>query len=319
MIDCSRAGPSGPCRRTTGSLVLAVGLALVLLSIVQLTAVLGSGSLDQGQMGWDMEWLFTLPAPAWVLFLGRLVQYATAGQMVWWCLSAPFLAAIYWCAGYGLWAVPLALAAMAYITLLTASLGLVLETWAQKNLTPGPRKNLQAVLGLVGGWSFLVFFMLPGFWAFDSLILSGLSWTPAATWANPFALPALLCVHGWASVGAPVAMALLGVAAPFGAVRLAGRLVRNGLVVAPGAQQGNRGRPGAAHGTLAGLFRGVVGKDLCSTPDARSGIHDSDAGLARSPFRILFFPEMARRDPATPGRSLRPRVGLLAGRAGAGL
>jgi ABC-2 type transport system permease protein len=243
-------------------MVLAVGLVLVLLSLCQLTTVLGYGSQDLGKVGWDMEWLFTLPVPAWALFVGRLVQYATAGQMVWWCLSAPFLAGIYWCAGYGWWAIPLALAAMTYSALLTASLGLVVETWAQKRLSPGRRKNLQAILGLVGSWSFLVFFMLPGFQTFDTLVASGLTWVPLMTWANPFALPALLCVKSWAPLGVAAVMALSGVVVPVAAVRLTGWMVRDGLVATPGANQAFR-RPWRADlGKIAGWFRGIVGKDL---------------------------------------------------------
>src|SRR5207248_741269 len=189
---------------------------------------------------WDMEWLFTLPVPAWALFLGRLVQYATAGQMVWWCLSAPFLAGIYWCAGYSWWAIPLALAATTYGALLTAALGLIVETWAQKRLAPDRRKNLQAILGLAGSWSFLVFFMLPGLETLNTLVATGLTWVPVVTWANPLSLPALLCLKGWAPVGAAAVMALSGVVVPLAAVRLTGWMVRDGLVATPGANLASR-------------------------------------------------------------------------------
>jgi membrane protease YdiL (CAAX protease family) len=243
-------------------LVLAVGLALAVLSLCQLATALGYGSQDLGKVGWDMEWLFTLPVPAWVLFLGRLVQYATAGQMAWWCLSAPFLAVIYWCAGYGWWAVPLALAAMTFITLLAASLGLVLETWAQKRLSPSRRKNVQAVLGLVGSLSFLGFFMLPGSKLLETLVACDPGWVQAVTWANPFSLPALLCVKGWAPLGAAAGMALLGVAVPAAAVRLSGWMVRDGLVAAPGAGRATC-RPWRVElGKVADRFHGVLGKDL---------------------------------------------------------
>jgi ABC-2 type transport system permease protein len=257
-----QSGAIWPLAPNDRFMVLAVGLALLLLSLCQLTTVLGYGSQDLGKVGWDMEWLFTLPVPAWALFLGRLVQYATAGQMVWWCLSAPFLAGIYWCAGYSWWAIPLALAAMTYGALLTASLGLVVETWAQKRLSPDRRKNFQAILGLVGSWSFLVFFMLPGFETLDTLVASGLTWVTVVTWANPFALPALLCVKGWTPLGAAAVMALMGVALPVAAVRLTGWMVRDGLVATPGANQAIRRHWRADLGKIAGWFRGIAGKDL---------------------------------------------------------
>jgi membrane protease YdiL (CAAX protease family) len=258
----SRSGAIWPQPPNDRLLALAVGLALVVLSLCQLATALGYGSQDLGKAGWDMEWLFTMPVPAWVLFLGRLVQYVTAGQMAWWCLSAPFLAVIYWSAGYGLWAIPLALAAMAYVSLLTASLGLVLETWAQKRLSPGRRKNIQAVLGLVGSLSFLGFFMLPGSKLLETLVVSGPGWLPAATWANPFSFPALLCMKGWAPLGAAAGMALLGFAVPAAAVRLSGWMVRDGLVAAPGAGRATR-RPWRAElGKVSARFRGVLGKEL---------------------------------------------------------
>src|SRR5262249_23571599 len=148
----------------------------------------------------------------------------------------------YWCAGYGWWAIPLALAATMFGALLTASLGLVVETWAQKRLSPDRRKNLQAILSLVGGWTFLVFFMLPGLKTLDTIVASGLPWLPVATWANPFALPALLCAKGWAPLGVAAVMALGGIVVPLVSVRLTGWMVRDGLVATPGANQGIRRR-----------------------------------------------------------------------------
>jgi membrane protease YdiL (CAAX protease family) len=259
LLHSGAAWPLPPDDRL---MVLAVGLALGLLSLCQLTAVLGYGSQDLGKVGWDMEWLFTLPVPAWVLFLGRLVQYATTGQMIWWCLAAPFLASIYWCAGYGWWAIPLALAAVTFGSLLTASLGLVVETWAQKRLSPARRKNLQAILGLMGGWSFVVFFMLPGLKVLDNLVTGGFTWVPVLTWANPFALPALLCVKGPVAGAAAALMALLGVGLPTAAVGLTGWMVRDGLVATPNANQATRRRWRADLGKVAGWFRGIAGKDL---------------------------------------------------------
>src|SRR5262249_49924282 len=124
------------------------------------------------------------------------------------------------------------------------------------------RKNLHAILGLVGGWSFLVFFTLPGLKTLDTLVAGSFSWVSVLTWANPFSLPALLCAKGWAPLGAGAVMALGGVALPFAAVRLTGGMVSDGLVATPGANQGFRGRLRADLGKIAGRFRGICGKDL---------------------------------------------------------
>ncbi len=239
-----------------------VGLLLLLLSLGCLILQLGANQ-DLGKVEWDMEWLFTLPVSARTLLLARLVQYATVGQftMMFWLGAVPSLTVLYACAGHGWWALPLALAT-AYGALLIASACLVVEIWVQKRLAAGSRKNLQAVLGLAGSLLLLPCMAVLLKDTFDPVILGAVRGLPAAAWANPFSLPAWLCVGGWTPVGAASAMALLGVAAPFGAVRLAGRLVRDGLVVAPGGMcQGSRGWR-TAPARAAGWFRGVVGKEL---------------------------------------------------------
>jgi membrane protease YdiL (CAAX protease family) len=258
----SHRGPLWPPPPDDGLMVSVMGLLLLLIGLGCLTSQLGGVNQDLGKVEWDMEWLFTFPVPARTLFLARLVQYATAGMfsMMLWLGMAPSLAVIYACAGYGWWAIPLALAATGSSVLVIASLCLVVETWVQKRLSPGHRKNLQAVFGLLGGLLLMVAMVAVMRDTFDPLIMSAVRLLPGAVWVNPLSLPALLCLRGWAPLGAGAAMALLGVAVPFGAVRLAGRLVGDGLVAAPGAYQGSRGRARPATG--AGWFRGVVGKEL---------------------------------------------------------
>jgi membrane protease YdiL (CAAX protease family) len=240
----------------------ALGLFLLLLGLAQLTFLLGSGTQELGAAEWDLEWLFTFPVPAPTLFLARLVQGATVGQILLWFQAPPFLVMVYVGAGFGWWAIPLAVAATAVVALVNASAALVVETWARKRLAPGRRKNLQAVLAIAAQVLALLFCAIEVTPHADGLVEAAANWLPVVVAAgNPWSVPVALGAPGW-GLAAVMAMGLLAVAVPFVSVRAAGWLVRDGLIVSSGAHQGSRGRRPAGVGRIGGWLRGVLAKEL---------------------------------------------------------
>jgi hypothetical protein len=220
-----RSGAAWPVGGNAQVVTAAIALMLLVVSLGQAATLLGGGKQDLGKTDWDAEWLFTFPVPARTLFLARLAQYAVGGplQAVFFFLWTPFLSGVFWTAGYGWWAFPLALAAVVYLSALIGSLCLVTETWAQKRLAPDRRKNVQAtfvLLGSVLGLLGLALYYSP---VLDKGLLAVAAWVPGVE-ANPLSLPAALCHGGWATLAAGGSLLVLGVAVPLGALRLAERL-----------------------------------------------------------------------------------------------
>jgi membrane protease YdiL (CAAX protease family) len=258
-----RSGDVWPVGGNAQIVTAAVALMLLVVSLGQTFTLLGGGKQDLGKTDWDAEWLFTFPVPARTLFLARLVQYAVGGplQAMFFFLWAPFLSGTFWSAGFGWWSFPLALAAILYLSVLIGSLCLVTETWVQKRLAPDRRKNVQAtfvLLGCVLGLLGVALYYSP---VLDRALLTVAACVPGVE-ANPLSLPAALCHGGTAALAAGGLIVALVAAVPLGALRLAERLVRDGLVASSNAYQGSRGAQASGRRGVSSLLSGVVGKEL---------------------------------------------------------
>ena len=53
-----------------------LGMILSLWVVILVVAPLGTGNKDLGQVEWSLEWLYTFPAPARVLFASKLLEYS---------------------------------------------------------------------------------------------------------------------------------------------------------------------------------------------------------------------------------------------------
>jgi ABC-2 type transport system permease protein len=241
-----------------------VGVVLLFLGLGFVPMVLAAESQNLGKVNWDLEWLFTFPVSTRTLFLARIVQFATVngGATLFWISGAPILTGVFLGAGYGWWAIPLALAATAYAAVLIASVCVVVEIAAQKLLGAAGRKNLQAglvALGgllLIAGWGALI-------GATDQMSLDIASLVPEVVLANPLSLPAWLCADGWIPLATAGMMAAFAIAVPLAAVFLCGRLVLDGVGTSAGAYQGSRRNRGKGQPLSGGgWLSGIIGKDL---------------------------------------------------------
>jgi ABC-2 type transport system permease protein len=242
-------------------LVQAVGLLLLGLTVCLFFMGLGMANQDLGAVSWHLEWLFTLPVPARVLFLARIFEYTLVNAMGW-LMTLPFLITLFWAAGYGGWSIPLGLGAGAALLWLVASARMLAETWLRKRFSLPALKNAQAVstilsLLLFGSIMWVAFTpQVPE--AYLKLSRSLPSW---ALW-NPASLPALLCEGGATAAVAGAGLALSALLFGWGATRAAERLVRDGLLVSAGAYRGKR-RPASTLSKGRSWFpQAMVGKEL---------------------------------------------------------
>jgi len=248
-----RLWPEGEGRaRVAGAL----GLLLLALGVCQLFVYLGTANQDLGRVEWSLEWLYTFPVPAGRLFFAKVLEYGVVNAYGW-IMTAPLLGVFLGTAGYGGWAVPLALAGTLLFGLVLGSLRVLAETWLRKTFPLNRLKNFQAGFTLLGTLSLMAVFAAAATPTLPDAVLDFMTAFPDWALWNPFSLPALLLTHA-----APAAVSMLAAAIllPMAAVGFAQGLVRDGLVSTAGAYQGRR--RAAAPPAAAGGFRGVVGKDL---------------------------------------------------------
>ena len=226
---------------------------------------LGTGNRDLGQVEWSLEWLFTLPAKARVLFLSQLAEY-TIANVFGWFVYLPFLTVSFWRAGFGFFSPAPALACTLYLLLIQAAVQMLAETWLRKRLGRAQLKNVQAVCTMAGivlllGSCWMV--MGPKGQGASVLLELGRTFGAALEW-TPFAVPAQLFCGTQVTLVA--SLVLVCYAAAFGWCGLAGaeRLIRTGLITESGAYQGARRSANDRRQTRdrLGWFKGVVAKDL---------------------------------------------------------
>ena len=220
------------------AMVGALGIVMILVFASLVFAAFGGRDQAIGSVGWSLEWLFTLPATARVIFLGKLLEY-TVVHLFAWVLLPPLLSVVYWGAGFGFWSIPLAVLSTLYVSLLVASVRLIGDAWLRKTLSPSRLRNLQAFFGVAYIVSFFGLMLLAyrqtlPEWAVRVLptLGTGFAWVPCS-W------PVLLCLAGPA-LPAAAAMLALAVLAPVGAIAFTAWLVRDGLVNETGGLQGTR-------------------------------------------------------------------------------
>lgn len=243
-------------------MIQGLGIVFAFLSCTLFLLTVGQWSQDFGKVEWSMEWLFTFPIPARVLFLAKVFEIVLANPVNWFVLF-PFSTVVFWSAGFGWWGIPTGLAVAAYISILLGALHVFIETWMRKRIRPAALKNLQALFTLTGTIGFFaVMWMstqptaIPYLEKAMEFLPRELSWFPAS-------LPVLLC-NGAAECLLPLA-AMLGVIVifPYCGVRLAESLVRNGLTTAGGgAYEGSRRKSGAPQPIDRSILHGIAGKEI---------------------------------------------------------
>jgi ABC-2 type transport system permease protein len=231
--------------------------ALLLAFFFVATSTVAYAAVDLAKPEWDLEWLWTTPAPARAILWARFAEYALFNPLAW------FVAGPIFCAMLSLRLGPLGtiggtLLAALYVAVLSASLRVVAEFGLRGRLKVA--KNLQALCSVLG------------IGAFFAVMVAGRS-RPLAAWfesaaavadpiAHVIALP-ILALDGPRAGLIGAALAVLGAAAAAcGAVGFAARSTAGGLVADATGREGRRGAPAAAPARGGGFLRGVVGKDV---------------------------------------------------------
>jgi hypothetical protein len=250
-----------PAREDEGVVRGALGLLMLLLCFSLFFMALGSGNQDLGRVEWHLEWLFSFPIPARVLFLAKVFEYALLNPFNWFVVLPLFLT-LFVASGLGGWSVLLAFAVALYLGVLLGAARIVAETWLRKHVSVSRLKNSQALFTVI---SLLTFFLVMGLAVAPQLPKHLVRWAeglPAAALWNPVSLPVLLCGNlstSW------VWMALAGwaVGLPLVAALFSSYFVRDGLLTSANPYQGVRGVAAVplVPGLLAGM-KGLVGKDL---------------------------------------------------------
>lgn len=246
-----------------GELMARLGFILVLLSALLFFSLLGSADRDLGKVQWDMEWLYTFPVSARVLFLARVFEQAF-GSVLTWLAVFPFLFSMLWCAGYRWWSLPFGLMLSVYAATLVGSLFVAAETFLRKSVAPGGLKNLQALFSVVS-MLFLMALVLMAFSPSAAFLLDLVERVPLRAAWNPFSAPALLLGGGREAIGSMGMMALAALVLPLGAVWASEWRVRDGLVTSASTYHGKRGKADPIRKTRGweiARLRGVFAKEL---------------------------------------------------------
>lgn len=249
-----------PAQEDEGVVLNALGLLMLLLCFSLFFMALGSGNQDLGRVEWHLEWLFSFPVSAHVLFLAKSFEYALLNPFNWFVVL-PLFFTIFVASGLGGWSIPLALAAAIYLGVLLGALRIASETWLRKNFPVSRLKNTQALFTVL---SLLTFFLVMGLAVAPQLpkylVQCGESVSATALW-NPVSLPVLLCAHA-SNAWVWVALSGWAVGLPLMAALFSSFCVRDGLLNAANPYQGVRGVAAMpATGYMDGL-KGLIGKDL---------------------------------------------------------
>lgn len=165
----------------------AIFLSSLTVASLLLMALSGNRALDR-QQGDDVEWLSTLPAPAWVLHAAKLAEAALLNPFGW-LLLFPFFTGLGLYCGLGLLAPLVTLGVCLPILLCCALLGSVVDS-TQLALSQSRAFRVVRVLGpLLGMFVFVASLAAPALQVLNLDVWSWLDAFPEPSWL-PFAEPA---------------------------------------------------------------------------------------------------------------------------------
>ena len=242
-------------------------LALIAALFAVAVALFGVGGPNQdlSKVEWTLEWWFTFPVPVRGLLLARLFETAVVSPLAWFFLF-PFLSVVFWSSGYEWAGIGVGLGATLYYTLLAGAFRVVAETGLRRFLSLGNVARVHGALSILSSVAFLAALGAVSPDWLDTLCRAARR-LPDWMLLNPLSLPIGMVLRGpgavWCALGCAV-VCLLGIAA---AVALAGRMVRDGLVVSGGPHQGSRRRAALARRADAGP------RTIALSPVARKELH----------------------------------------------
>jgi len=256
---------SEPADEECPALGRAMGLTYLLLGPALMAMMIGQYQQHLGTASWSMEWLYTLPVHARVIFLAQIVESA-AGNFLNWFITFPLSVAMLRAAGFGWWSLPLALGLAVYVGAVAGCVHTIAETWFRKSFSAGKLKNIQALIVVFGTLLFFGVMWLALGEVGPSYLAAWSCHLPALALWNPLSLPALLCAGTTAPWLACAAVLVAGAASVLLSVHACELMVAQGLIRAAGAYEGVRKTAAGAARTPSrsqpGLIRGIAAKEL---------------------------------------------------------
>lgn len=230
--------------------------AVLLAALFIILSTLAYAAVDLAKPEWDLEWLWTTPAPAQSIIWSRFFEYALLNPMAWFVAGPMFLAAFL--LRLNIWiALPLSVLSVLFISALAGAVRLLAEFVLRGRLRFA--KNLQALCSISCIGSFFAFVVAGNSMPLPSWFESGAGL--AAPLAYFVGLP-LLALDGpkglWIGVGLTI---LAGVATASLAVGISARSTASGLLSRTNLHQGVR-RARVNGKDQEGFLHGIIGKDL---------------------------------------------------------
>jgi len=248
-----------PAQENSETMVTCLGFVLTLLAIGALFGDLGIRNADLGKLEWDSEWLFSFPVSSQALFGMNIIEYSLLNFFCW-AFILPYLFVVFWSSGYGWWGLPLALLGTACISVILASIRVIIETWLRKTFSRKGIRNFQAVFTVIGIVSVMgsLAVAMPGQ---ASRLLQVVKSFPGPLIWSPISLPILWCKAQWIALSAAVLAVACASAMTVVSTLTASRLVREGLIREPGPHTGRRARTPLMLRRQTALG-GIIGKDV---------------------------------------------------------
>lgn len=210
---------------------LLLGLALALQTVV------GTGN-DLTSVDTRLEFFFAFPVRARALFAARIFAIALTLPTLW-IFMLPFYGVVLYCAGFGLFALPLGVLATLYVGVLAGSARVLTESILPRLFSQLTVARIQAGL-LVA--SYVGMIVALGFAFRASRDEALLHWLTLPEWLvyGPVTAPLALAAGGRPALLAVALSASFATLAVLVAVLVAERSVRNGFVVSSNADQAKR-------------------------------------------------------------------------------
>lgn len=219
---------------------------------------------DLWRLEWSFEWLYTLPLSVPALLIVRTVA-STLANLAGFFFLGPLLGTIAYGAGWGGWALPLALTLSAPLLIVVSLMRQMLEVTMRLRLEPARLRNLQAAFTAAGLVLYIpmMFMFSPASQNPDSVVYASLKQLPDWIRFTPpgFAACALTTTSAPAAAGYVAALfGSCGLITALGLAFLDRRLAR-GLIVG-GGRESSRSKGALPPATRRRLFTPFQGKTL---------------------------------------------------------
>jgi membrane protease YdiL (CAAX protease family) len=291
------------------ALLMPLGLISFLLAVAMIALSVVGPDRDLARVESKLEWWFTFPVSVRGLLLARALETALVSPLLW-LFASPFFCVVFWSAGLGVWGIPVALLATAYLGVLAGGLRVVTETVLRSKLSLRAVAVVQAALQVLGSLAMVL--------AFTGISEAGLTYLIGVArtlprWAlvNPLSLP-LCWLLAWPRTALALTSALvIALSVLYGSLAIGSHALRDGLTRSTGPQRGSRVRTVKHDGRRLSLLGAVAHKEVLSiTRDPGRVVRVLLLPLLMIGFQGLLNPAFFRAIVSNPGHAAAASFGV---------